>query len=240
MSMTTVLSAEDLHLSYGPINAVRGCTFHLDEGETIAVIGANGAGKTTIMRGLSNLLAPKSGTITFLGQPIARRKTSDLARAGMLHIPEGRGTIGGLTVLENLHLAFDVRPARVEFNVALDPVFGRFPRLAERKSQRAGSLSGGEQQMLALARALINPPRVLLVDEPSLGLSPVMVKEAYASLREFRADGMSIMLVEQNVRMALRLADRTYVLRQGKIVLEGTSQELLSKPEVLDAYLGSQ
>lgn len=237
--MTTVLSAEDLHLSYGPINAVRGCSFHLDRGEIIAVVGANGAGKTTIMRGLSNLLAPKSGTITFLGKPIARRKTSALARAGMLHIPEGRGTIGGLTVLENLRVAFDVRPARVGFNLALEPVFRRFPRLAERKAQRAGSLSGGEQQMLALARALINPPSVLLVDEPSLGLSPVMIKEAYASLREFRSDGMSIMLVEQNVRMALRLADRAYVLRQGKIVLQGTSQELLSKPEVLDAYLGS-
>ncbi len=237
--MTTVLSAEDLHLSYGPINAVRGCSFHLDQGEIIAVVGANGAGKTTIMRGLSNLLAPKSGTITFLGEPIARRKTSALARAGMLHIPEGRGTIGGLTVLENLRVAFDVRPARVGFNAALEPVFGRFPRLAERKAQRAGSLSGGEQQMLALARALINPPSVLLVDEPSLGLSPVMVKEAYATLREFRGDGMSIMLVEQNVKMALRLADRAYVLRQGKIVLQGTSEELLSKPEVLDAYLGS-
>ena len=237
--MTTVLSAEDLHLSYGPINAVRGCSFHLDQGEIIAVVGANGAGKTTIMRGLSNLLAPKSGTITFLGEPIARRKTSALARAGMLHIPEGRGTIGGLTVLENLRVAFDVRPARVGFNMALEPVFRRFPRLAERKAQRAGSLSGGEQQMLALARALVNPPSVLLVDEPSLGLSPVMIKEAYASLREFRSDGMSIMLVEQNVRMALRLADRAYVLRQGKIVLQGTSQELLSKPEVLDAYLGS-
>ena len=237
--MTTVLSAEDLHLSYGPINAVRGCSFHLDRGEIIAVVGANGAGKTTIMRGLSNLLAPKSGTITFLGKPIARRKTSALARAGMLHIPEGRGTIGGLTVLENLRVAFDVRPARVGFNMALEPVFRRFPRLAERKAQRAGSLSGGEQQMLALARALVNPPSVLLVDEPSLGLSPVMIKEVYASLREFRSDGMSIMLVEQNVKMALRLADRAYVLRQGKIVLQGTGQELLSKPEVLDAYLGS-
>lgn len=237
--MTTVLSAEDLHLSYGPINAVRGCSFHLDQGEIIAVVGANGAGKTTIMRGLSNLLAPKSGTITFLGEPIARRKTSALARAGMLHIPEGRGTIGGLTVLENLRVAFDVRPARVGFNMALEPVFRRFPRLAERKAQRAGSLSGGEQQMLALARALVNPPSVLLVDEPSLGLSPVMIKEAYASLREFRSDGMSIMLVEQNVKMALRLADRAYVLRQGKIVLQGTGQELLAKPEVLDAYLGS-
>ncbi len=236
---TEVLSAHDLHLSYGPINAVRGVTFHLDEGETIAVVGANGAGKTTIMRGLSALIATKSGEILFHGKPISGRKTSDLARGGMLHVPEGRGTIGGLTVLENLHVAFDVRPAKVEFRAALEPVFKRFPRLSERHSQRAGTLSGGEQQMLALARALINPPSVLLVDEPSLGLSPIMIKEAYASLREFQGDGMSIMLVEQNVRMALRLAHRAYVLRQGEIVMEGSSEELLSKPQVLDAYLGS-
>ena len=158
------------------------------EGETIAVVGANGAGKTTIMRGLSALIAPGSGDILFHGRSIRGRKTSDLAREGMLHIPEGRGTIGGLTVLENLHVAYDVRPARVEFGAALEPVFKRFPRLSERKSQRAGSLSGGEQQMLALARALINPPSVLLVDEPSLGLSPIMIKEAYASLREFQGE----------------------------------------------------
>ncbi len=236
---TEILAARDVHLSYGPINAVRGISFHLDEGETIAVVGANGAGKTTIMRGLSALIAPRSGEILFHGETIKGRKTSDLARAGMLHVPEGRGTIGGLTVLENLHVAYDVRPARVEFRTALEPVFQRFPRLSERHSQRAGTLSGGEQQMLALARALINPPSVLLVDEPSLGLSPIMIKEAYASLREFQSDGMSIMLVEQNVKMALRLAHRAYVLRQGKIVLEGSSEELLSKPQVLDAYLGS-
>lgn len=234
-----VLSAKDVHLSYGPINAVRGCSFHLDRGETIAVIGANGAGKTTIMRGISNLLPPKSGQIDFLGRSIYRRKTSDLAKAGMLHIPEGRGTIGGLTVLENLRVAYDVRPSGTPFERALGPVYERFPRLKERQVQKAGSLSGGEQQMLALARALVNPPTVLLVDEPSLGLAPVMVREAFAVLREFQEQGMSIMLVEQNVKMALRLAHRTYVLRQGEIVLEGESQELLSKPEVLEAYLGS-
>jgi branched-chain amino acid transport system ATP-binding protein len=237
--MAEVLGAKDLHLSYGPINAVRGVSFHLDEGETIAVIGANGAGKTTIMRGLSALIKPKSGEISFLGEPLGRRKTSDLARAGMLHIPEGRGTIGGLTVLENLRVAYDIRPNDTAFAAALEPVFNHFPRLSERSSQRAGSLSGGEQQMLALARALINPPRVLLVDEPSLGLSPVMVKEAYQALAGFQSSGMSVMLVEQNVRMALRLADRAYVLQQGEIVLEGPSDDLLSKPEVLDAYLGS-
>ena len=237
--MTTILSARDLHLSYGPINAVRGCTFHLDQGETIAVIGANGAGKTTIMRGLSNLIPAKAGEITFLGEPIAKRRTSDLARAGMLHIPEGRGSIGCLSVLENLQVAYDVRPQDVPLADRLEAAFARFPQLAERQSQRTGSLSGGEQQMLALARAVVNPPKVLLVDEPSLGLSPVMVREAFRALKQFQSDGMSIMLVEQNVKMALRLANRTYVLRQGEIVLEGASEDLLSKPEVLHAYLGS-
>ena len=235
-----VIDATDLHLSYGPINAVRGCSFHLDEGETIAVIGANGAGKTTIMRGISNLLPIKSGDIQFLGRSVSRIKTSSLAKAGMLHIPEGRGTIGGLTVLDNLRVAYDVRPTDTPFERAVDPVYSRFPRLKERQTQRAGSLSGGEQQMLALARAVINPPAVLLVDEPSLGLAPVMVREAFNALKEFQQQGMSIMLVEQNVKMALRLAHRTYVLRQGEIVLEGESKDLLSKPEVLEAYLGGR
>jgi branched-chain amino acid transport system ATP-binding protein len=236
--MTPVLSATDLHLSYGPIAAVRGFTFHLDAGETVAVVGANGAGKTTIMRGISGLLPAARGAVSFLGEPVGRRP-HELARAGLLHIPEGRGTIGGLSVLDNLRIAYDIRPRDVDFDAALQPVFARFPRLRERQDQRAGNMSGGEQQMLALARALINPPKVLLVDEPSLGLSPVMVKEAFAILREFRDAGMTILLVEQNVRLALRLAHRAYVLRQGEVVMAGKAAELLSRPQVLEAYLGA-
>ena len=237
--MAPILSATDLHLSYGPIAAVRGITFHVEPGETVAVVGANGAGKTTIMRGLSGLLTPVKGEIAFMGQPIGRVKPHELARAGMLHIPEGRGTIGGLSVRDNLHIAYDIRPHTMEFDAALQPIFGRFPRLKERQEQRAGQMSGGEQQMLALARALINPPKVLLVDEPSLGLSPVMVKEAFAILRDFRDRGMTILLVEQNVRLALRLAHRAYVLRQGEVVMSGNAGDLLSQPQVLEAYLGA-
>jgi branched-chain amino acid transport system ATP-binding protein len=237
--MTAVLRASDLHLSYGPIRAVRGCSFHLDEGETIAIVGANGAGKTTIMRGLCNLLPAASGTIEFLGEPLRGRRPDELARVGMLHVPEGRGTIGGLSVRDNLLLAYEIRPSAVPFEAAVAQAFERFPRLKERHDQRAGSLSGGEQQMLALARAIVNRPRVLLVDEPSLGLSPIMVQEVFRTLREFQASGMSIIVVEQNVAKALKLAHRAYVLRQGEIVLHGASRDLISKPDVLEAYLGS-
>ncbi|MBM3504598.1 MAG: ABC transporter ATP-binding protein [Alphaproteobacteria bacterium] len=234
-----VLRATDVHLAYGPIRAVRGCTFHLDEGETVAIVGANGAGKTTLMRGLCGLLAPADGSIEVLGGPLAGRRPDELARDGLLHIPEGRGTISNLDVLDNLRLAYEIRPTTVGFEAAIEAVFARFPRLKERSDQRAGSLSGGEQQMLALARAIVNRPKVLLVDEPSLGLSPLMIGEVFRTLREFQEAGMSIMLVEQNVVKALKLAHRAYVLRQGEIVLEGKGGELAQKTEVLEAYLGS-
>ena len=233
-----ILEVEELHAGYGPIKAVRGCTLALEAGETVAVVGANGAGKTTLLRALSNLLPHEQGRVRFLGEPVAGAPAHALARRGLFHIPEGRGTLGRLTVRDNLRIAYDVRPMMATFDTALQPVFARFPRLKERQAQLAGSLSGGEQQMLALARALINPPRLLLVDEPSLGLAPVMVAEAFHVLREFKESGMSILLVEQNVTSALKLASRAYVLRQGQIVMQGESRKLLAEADMLKHYLG--
>ncbi|MDB5571802.1 MAG: amino acid/amide transporter ATP-binding protein 2, family [Hyphomicrobiales bacterium] len=233
-----VLQAQDLAVSYGPVQALRGCSLHVGEREAVTVIGANGAGKTTLLRALSNMVPASSGAVRFRGAELGGRATHRLARDGMLHVPEGRGVLGTLSVLENLRLAYDVRPSARSFSVALDDVFACFPRLAERRQQKAGSMSGGEQQMLALSRAIVNQPDVLLIDEPSLGLSPRMVKEAYRILRLFKERGMAILLVEQNVRVALNFAHRAYVLRQGRIVMEGESAALLSDPEVMRHYLG--
>jgi branched-chain amino acid transport system ATP-binding protein len=234
-----VLAAEDLSVSYGPIKAVRGCSFSLCEGETVAVVGANGAGKTTIMRALSNLIPYQGGVVKFAGRTTKNVPAYALARSGLLHVPEGRGVLGRITVLENLRIAFDVRPSVQTFEHALETVFARFSRLKERQHQHAGLLSGGEQQMLALARAIVNPPKVLLVDEPSLGLAPRMIRETFDVLTEFRGVGMSVLLVEQNVRNALMLADRGYVLRQGEVVMEGICKRLLEHENELKQYLVS-
>ena len=233
------LSVTDLHVSYGPIKALRGVTLHAHEGETIAVLGANGAGKTTLLRAISNMLARQRGAVRVNGADTSGVPAHRLVREGLLHVPEGRGTIGRLTVLENLRLAYDLRPTAQPFEAALEMVFARFPRMSERLAQRAGNLSGGEQQMLTLARAIVNRPRLLLVDEPSLGLSPVMVDEAFAVLREFQSSGMTLLIVEQNVRKTLRLVHRAYILRQGQIVASGSGGELLQDPEILSHYLGA-
>ena len=235
-----LLAVEDLQVAYGPIRALRGCSMQVGAGETVVVVGANGAGKTTLLRAISRVLPASAGAVRFGGRSIEGETPDRLARAGLMHIPEGRGVIGRLSVEENLRLAYDMRPVGVPFGQALEPVFARFPRIRERLDQRAGSMSGGEQQMLALARAMVNPPRLLLVDEPSLGLSPMMVKEAFDTLRAFREAGMTILLVEQNVRMALALADRAYVLRQGEFVLQGTAAALLSDADLLRYYLGGR
>jgi branched-chain amino acid transport system ATP-binding protein len=234
-----VLAAEDLSVSYGPIRAVRGCSFSLCEGETVAVVGANGAGKTTILRALSNLIPYQGGVVKFQGRTTKHVAAYALARSGLLHVPEGRGVLGRTTVLENLQIAFDIRPCVQSFEHALEAVFARFPRLKERRNQQAGLLSGGEQQMLVLARVIVNPPKVLLVDEPSLGLAPRMIREAFDVLTELRRLGMSVLLVEQNVRSALMLADRGYVLRHGEVVMEGTSRRLLEEENELKQYLVS-
>ena len=234
-----VLSAADLHVGYGPIMAVRGCSFTIGAAETVAIVGANGAGKTTIMRALSNLIPRQRGTVTLGGRDTAGLPTHALVRAGLLHIPEGRGVFGRLSVHKNLQIAYEARPSGTGFGEALAGVFKRFPRLRERAQQRAGSMSGGEQQMLALAKAIINPPSLLLIDEPSLGLAPMMVREAFDVLAEFQRAGMAILLVEQNVRGALALAHRGYVLRQGEIVLEGAGADLLRQEDVLRRHLVS-
>lgn len=234
-----MLSVRDLHVSYSRVRALKGCDLHIPEGAAVAVIGANGAGKTTLLRAISNLVPRDSGTVEYLGKETGRKPPYDLAREGMLHIPEGRGTIARLTVRENLRLAYDIKPSPIDFAAALEKVASRFPRIRERLSQSAGTLSGGEQQMLSLARAVINPPRLLLVDEPSLGLSPAMTSEAFQVLRQLRDDGITILLVEQNVRRALQFAQYTYVLRIGRIVLEASSAELREKTDLLAHYLGS-
>ena len=234
-----ILEIDALEVSYGPIRALRGCSLAVAAGETVVVVGANGAGKTTLLRAISNVLPHAAGEVRFAGQPTRGQRADQLARAGLLQVPEGRGIIARLTVAENLQLAWAMRPGDSTFAQACLPVFERFPRLQERLNQRAGSMSGGEQQMLALARAIICPPRVLLVDEPSLGLSPVMVSEVFSVLRAFRAAGVTILLVEQNVRQALGIADRAYVLRQGSIVAEGSGSSMLADPAMLRYYLGS-
>jgi branched-chain amino acid transport system ATP-binding protein len=233
-----VLAVDGLQVSYGPIMAIRGCAIEVREGETVAVVGANGAGKTTLLRAICNMIPWSGGSILYRGCAIAGVPTHRLARDGILHLPEGRGVIGTLTVWENLRLAYQARPTERSFAAVLEEVFEHFPRLNERRHTRAGNMSGGEQQMLALARAVISPPRILLLDEPSLGLSPIMVREAYRILQGFRARGMTILLVEQNVRAALRFAHRAYVLRQGAIVQQGTGEELLADAELFNQYLG--
>jgi branched-chain amino acid transport system ATP-binding protein len=234
-----LLAAQDLDVRYGPIQALRGCSLAVGRGETVAVVGANGAGKTTLLRALSAMLPLHAGRISFRGQVVHGRAPHRLARDGLLHVPEGRGVLGTLSVFDNLRISYDIRPCPRSFDDAVADVFARFPRLAERRDQRAGNMSGGEQQMLALARAVINPPEILLLDEPSLGLSPVMVREAYRILRGFKEQAMTILLVEQNVRLALRFADRAYVLKQGQFVLDGPSERLMSDPSMLDYYLGA-
>ncbi len=233
------LLVTDLHVAYGPIKALRGVTLQANEGQTIAVLGANGSGKTTLLRAISNMLARQQGSVRINGADTSGVRPHQLVREGLLHVPEGRGTIGRLTVRENLRLAYDLRPTELSFEAALELVFARFPRMKERLGQLAGSLSGGEQQMLTLARAIVNRPRLLLVDEPSLGLSPVMVDEAFSVLREFQAASMTILIVEQNVRKTLSFAHQGYILRQGQIVASGSGAELLHDPAILSHYLGA-
>jgi branched-chain amino acid transport system ATP-binding protein len=240
MSDAAVLEVRGIRVGYGPIKAIRDCSLEVRAGETVAVVGANGAGKTTLLRAISRMIPLEAGDIRFAGEAIKDRPTHLLARAGMLHVPEGRGVMANLSVWENVRIAWEVRPATVAFEAALALVFERFPRLAERRLQRAGTLSGGEQQMLALARAIANPPKLLLIDEPSLGLSPIMIAEAYKALRKFQADGMTILLVEQNVHAALRFAARAYIIKQGEIVTQGTGAGLLADPDMLKHYLGAK
>ena len=235
-----MLRCSKLCVSYGPVQALRGVDLVVGEGECVALLGANGAGKTTLLRTISGLVRAASGEVALEGSPLGTMAPERRARAGIAHAPERRRIFPGLTVLENLEVgATAVRGLGARFDDDLDRVYAMFPRLAERRSQAGWSLSGGEQQMLAIARALMARPRVLLLDEPSLGLAPLVAEEVYARLADLVAARMTILLVEQNTAMALAIAGRAYVLEHGSVVLEGTSATLMDHPRVKEAYLGA-
>lgn len=233
-----LLNVNDVFLSYGAIAALRGVSLSVGKGEVVALIGANGAGKTSTLRAISGMLAPKKGSIVLDKKPIAGMKAHTLVPLGIAHAPEGRGIFLNLSVKENLELGAFLRNDTAEIEQDQQQAFTLFPILKERFSQRAGTLSGGEQQMLAVARALMSRPRLLLLDEPSLGLAPQVIERIFAILREVNARGVSILLVEQNAHLALGLCHYAYVLETGEVVMQGTGKELLASPEIRKAYLG--
>ena len=234
----SMLEIYDLEVHYGVIKAIKGVSFKVEEGEVIALIGANGAGKTTILHTITGLLKPTAGSVTFNGQDITRSAAHSIVRMGMAHVPEGRRVFSNLTVLQNLKLGAYTRKDKNEIESNLEMVFGRFPRLKERQNQISGTLSGGEQQMLAMGRALMSNPRIILMDEPSMGLSPIFVNEIFDIIKAVKADGTTVLLVEQNAKKALSIADRGYVLETGNIVLTGPAKELLNNDDIKKAYLG--
>ena len=233
-----MLEVNDIKVYYGMIQAIKGVSFHVDEGEVIALIGANGAGKTTILHTVSGLLTPKEGSITFEGQDLVKIPGHKIVSMGMAHVPEGRRVFAQLSVLQNLMMGAYTRKDKEEIAQTLETVFERFPRLKERQNQMAGTLSGGEQQMLAIGRALMSNPRLLLLDEPSLGLAPIIIQQIFDTIEQLREQGMTIFLVEQNANQALKLADRGYVLENGHVVLSDTGDALLANEAVRSAYLG--
>jgi branched-chain amino acid transport system ATP-binding protein len=233
----TMLAVESLRAGYGKIEVLHDVTIRVEKGEIVTLIGANGAGKTTLLKTISGLIRPTAGTIMFESQSIARRPAHAIVRLGMSHVPEGRAILKRMTVLDNLRMgAFTRSDHEIESDIGA--VFGRFPVLAERRAQMAGTLSGGEQQMLAIARALVARPRLVLLDEPSLGLAPKFVTRIFETLRDLKSEGKTILLVEQNARKALQIADRAYVMERGRIVLSGTGQGLLDNDDVQRTYLG--
>lgn len=233
-----MLEIKDIEVFYGMIQAIKGVSFEVNEGEVIALIGANGAGKTTILHSITGLIAPKKGEILFEGQDITSTPAHKIVSMGMAHVPEGRRVFAQLTVLENLKMGAFTRKDKDEIEESMIRVYKRFPRLEERKNQMAGTLSGGEQQMLAMGRALMSRPRIILMDEPSMGLSPIFVNEIFDIIREVSEGGTTVLLVEQNAKKALSIADRAYVLETGKIVLDGKAKDLLNDDSVKKAYLG--
>jgi len=233
-----MLEVKDLQVYYGMIQAIKGVSFHVDEGEIVALIGANGAGKTTILHTVSGLLAPKEGSVIFEGKDIIKIPGHKIVSMGMAHVPEGRRVFAQLSVLQNLKMGAYTRKDKNEIQQTLRTVFDRFPRLEERQNQMAGTLSGGEQQMLAMGRALMSHPKIILMDEPSMGLSPIFVNEIFDIIQKVSKSGTTVLLVEQNARKALSIADRAYVLETGRIVLEGRAGDLLNDDSVKKAYLG--
>ena len=234
----SMLEVKDIEVYYGMIQAIKGVSFHVEEGEVIALIGANGAGKTTILHTVSGLLAPKKGSILFEGQELTKTPGHKIVSMGMAHVPEGRRVFAQLTVLQNLKMGAYTRKDKNEIEETLKTVFKHFPRLEERQNQLAGTLSGGEQQMLAMGRALMSHPKIILMDEPSMGLSPIFVNEIFNIIQEVSKAGTTVLLVEQNAKKALSIADRAYVLETGNIVLEGNASDLLNDDSIKKAYLG--
>ncbi len=233
-----LLEIKDLCVSYGMIQALKGISFEVNKGEVIALIGANGAGKTTTLHTLTGLLPAKSGSILFNGTELTKTAAHKIVKMGMAHVPEGRRIFQQLTVLDNLKLGAFIRNDKENFSSDMEKIYKRFPRLEERKNQIAGTLSGGEQQMLAMGRALMSNPDIILMDEPSMGLSPIMVSEIFSIIEDIRKDGTTVLLVEQNAKKALSISDRAYVLETGKIVLSGNASDLINDESVKKAYLG--
>jgi branched-chain amino acid transport system ATP-binding protein len=234
-----MLKVSDIHAGYGRIEVLKGVSLEASEGEVVCLLGANGAGKSTLLRVISGLITPAKGSISFMGQEITGRRPDDIVRAGISHVPEGRQIFFGLTVQQNLLLgAYAHGSTRAELDELYNGVFKLFPILKERFAGKAGSLSGGEQQMLAIARGLMAQPRLLLLDEPSLGLAPLLVQNIFSIIKDLRAAGIPILLVEQNVAAALRIADRAYIMETGKIVSHGAAAELLGDDEIRRRYLG--
>ncbi len=233
-----LLEVLDLNVYYGAIHALQGISFNVDEGEIVTLIGANGAGKSTTLKTVSGLLHPRSGQITLRGEPLINVPAQDIVRKGIIHVPEGRKIFAPLTVAENLEMGAFTRNKPAEIQASMERVFKSFPRLKERLAQLGGTLSGGEQQMLAIGRGMMAQPKLLLLDEPSMGLAPILVEEIFSIIQEINSQGVSVLLVEQNALMALSIAHRGYVLETGRIVLSGTGQELMHNPQVMQAYLG--
>lgn len=233
-----MLEIKDLQVNYGVITALKGISFEVNEGEVIALIGANGAGKTTTLHAITGLLPAKKGSITFNGVELTKTPAHKIVKMGIAHVPEGRRIFQNLTVLDNLKLGAYTRNDKDGIAEDLKMVYERFPRLAERKSQIAGTLSGGEQQMLAMGRALMSRPKIIVMDEPSMGLSPILVSEIFDIIKSIRESGTTVLLVEQNAKKALAISDRAYVLETGKIVLSGKASDLINDESVKKAYLG--
>lgn len=233
-----MLEVKDLEVYYGVIQAIKGVSFEVNEGEVIALIGANGAGKTTILHTITGLLTPKKGSVVFEGTEVTKIPAHKIVTLGMAHVPEGRRVFAQLSVYENLRMGAYTRKDSQEFSETLAAIYKRFPRLEERRNQLAGTLSGGEQQMLAMGRALMSHPKIIVMDEPSMGLSPILVNEIFSIIKEVSAGGTTVLLVEQNAKKALSIADRAYVLETGSIVLSGDADKLLDDEGIKKAYLG--
>ncbi|MBQ9479818.1 MAG: ABC transporter ATP-binding protein [Selenomonadaceae bacterium] len=233
-----MLDIKDINVYYGAIHAIKGISLTINEGEIVTLIGANGAGKSTTLRTISGLLKPKTGSITFMGKEIGGMAANAIVREGISQVPEGRRIFAEMSVLENLELGAFIRSDADGIAADMEMVFKRFPRLQERRAQPAGTLSGGEQQMLAMGRALMSRPKLLLLDEPSMGLAPLLIREIFSIIEDINATGTTVLLVEQNANMALSIANRAYVLETGRITLSGDAKELAASEEIRKAYLG--